>query len=203
MKKILLLLLAFSVLFTACKSEKKKETTKDVSKEKVMYSLFKAKNQVNWVAYKTTEKKPVKGVFKTVKILKNGVGNSIKEAVNNAEFSIPVSSIFSGNAGRDQKLMKFFFGAMENTSLLTGKLSLTDDTTGVASITMNGVTETLPFTYSISDKQFTLQATMDLKKWHAEKAVASLNKACFELHKGADGVSKTWDEVSISIVSVF
>lgn len=29
------------------------------------------------------------------------------------------------------------------------------------------------------------------------KAMEALNQACFELHKGADGVSKTWSEVHI------
>ncbi len=205
MKKTIFVLsvLMFAISFTGCKSEKKKEVKKEVKETVKMYSLFNANNKVNWTAYKTTEKKPVKGTFKTVNITKNGVGNSIKEAVNNAEFSIPVASIFSSNADRDSKLIKLFFGVMNNTELLSGKLMITDATSGTATITMNGITETMPFTYTIENNVFQLEATLDLKKWKAETAIASLNKACFALHKGADGISKTWDEVALHISSTF
>ena len=40
---------------------------------------------------------------------------------------------------------------------------------------------------------------MDLKNWNAIDALNALNKVCFDLHKGADGVSKTWEDVAIEI----
>ncbi len=118
-------------------------------------------------------------------------------------FQFPVSSIFTNNPDRDGKLKKFFFGVMDNTSLLSGKLILTDDTNGIASITMNGITSDLPFTYTIEGKEFKLNATMNLDNWNAQNAVSSLNVACKDLHKAADGISKTWSEVTINITSVF
>lgn len=205
MKKALLLSLfiCFSVQFSSCKTEKKKE---EVTKKEVKvypFSLKTAKNTIDWFAYKTTAKLPVKGTFKKVTITKNGEGNTAKEAISNTEFSIPVSSLFTNDSGRDYKLKKFFFGVMDNTKLLSGKLTLTDDTNGTASITMNGVTADLPFTYTIEGKEFKLTATMNLDNWNAQKAVASINLACKELHKGKDGISKTWSEVAINITSVF
>ena len=92
---------------------------------------------------------------------------------------------------------------MDNTKLLSGKLTLTSDTAGTASITMNDVTKDLPFTYVISGKEFQLKATMDISKWNAEKAVQALNVICKDLHKAADGISKTWDDVAINITTVF
>ena len=92
---------------------------------------------------------------------------------------------------------------MDNTSLLSGKLTLTDDTNGAALITMNGVTADLPFTYTIEGKEFKLNATMNLDNWNAQNAVDSLNVVCKDLHKAADGISKTWSEVSINITSFF
>ena len=44
---------------------------------------------------------------------------------------------------------------------------------------------------------------MNLDDWSAQKAVASINLACKELHKGKDGVSKTWSEVGIDISTTF
>jgi hypothetical protein len=204
MKKLLFitLLLTISFQLTSCKSEEKKKSIKKEAKA-ASFSLETANNSINFIAYKTTDKIPVKGQFKKINITKNGNGNSAKEAINNAEFSIPVSSIFTADVSRDFKLKKFFFGVMDNTSLLSGKLTLTNETNGTASITMNGVTADLPFTYTLEGKEFKLNAIMNLDNWNAQKAVNSLNIACKILHKAADGVSKTWDDVAINITTVF
>ena len=204
MKKIILftLILGISFQLTSCKTEEKKKPEQKEQKI-AAFSLKTAKNTIDWFAYKTTAKLPVKGTFKKVTITKNGEGNTAKEAINNTEFSIPVSSLFTNDAGRDYKLKKFFFGVMDNTKLLSGKLTLTDDTNGTASITMNGVTADLPFTYTIEGKEFKLTSTMNLDNCNAQKAVASINLVCKDLHKGKDGISKTWSEVAINITSVF
>ena len=205
MKKIAFIIFAVTISFqfTSCKSEKKQDTEAKQEVKVAAFSLKTANNSINWVAYKTTEKLPVKGQFKKVTITKNGEGNSAKEAINGAEFSIPVSSIFTADVSRDFKLKKFFFGFMDNTKLLSGKLTLTDDTNGTASITMNGVTADLPFTYTLEGKDFKLTASMNLDNWNAQKAIESLNVACKVLHTGKDGVSKTWNEVAINITSTF
>lgn len=201
MKKALILLTFLSFHFIACKSEAKKEIIPEVKKAK--FSLTNAENTIGWTAYKTTEKIGVNGKFNKINITKKGEGNSIKEAVNEVEFSIPVSSIFTKDKSRDFKIQKFFFGIMDNTSLLSGKLSLEDNTNGIAEITMNGVTEKLPFKYTIEENKFSLSAIMNIEKWNTNKALTSLNQACKELHSGADGISKTWTEVAINITSTF
>lgn len=141
---ILSLLLFVSLNFSSCKSEKptdKSEKRKvEVKKSKSKFSLENANNEINFVAYKTTDKVPVGGQFKKVDISQGGEGNSIKEAIHNAEFSIPVSSLFTQNASRDYKIKKFFFGFMDNTKLLSGKLVLENDSVGYANIKMNGIT---------------------------------------------------------------
>jgi hypothetical protein len=40
--------------------------------------------------------------------LSGGEGNNVKEAINNTEFSIPVSSLFTKDASKDYKIKKFF-----------------------------------------------------------------------------------------------
>lgn len=202
MKKVILLLITIiSFQFSSCKNEEKKEVVK--TEKEAAFSIEKALNTINFTAYKTTDKIGVKGQFKKVNVLKNGKGNSIKEAINNTEFSIPVSSIFTKDESRDFKIKKFFFGAMDNTSLLSGKLILEDDSKGYAEIKMNGETNKLAFNYTITDKKFELNGVLNLTDWKAENALNSLNEACKDLHKGADGVSKTWKEVAINIVTVF
>lgn len=209
MKKIIRLAAVFIAIssIVSCKSEAKKEAP--VKKEEVKaekkaaFILQDADNKINWTAYKTTEKLPVNGQFKKVTITSNGEGNTLKEAINNAEFSIPVSSIFTKDTSRDFKIKKFFFGIMDKTELLSGKLVLENDSIGFSDITMNGVTKKLPFKYTISGKVFNLTGSLKITDWNAQKALTSLNEACKDLHKGTDGVSKTWDEVAINITSTF
>jgi hypothetical protein len=68
---------------------------------------------------------------------------------------------------------------------------------------MNGETKDIPFTYTIVDKIFNMQTTIDVNNWNASAALASLNKVCEDLHKGSDGVSVTWSEVALNITSTF
>lgn len=185
------------------KKEKQKETTPTTVKKTAAFSLQNAQNSIVWFAYKTTDKIAVKGEFKKVNITSGGEGNTAKEAINNAHFSIPVSSIFTKDTSRDFKIRKFFFGVMDKTELLSGKLVLESDTNGYATITMNNTSKNLPFTYTLEGKVFKLKATMKISDWKAEKALEALNLACKDLHTGDDGVSKTWDEVALEITSTF
>jgi hypothetical protein len=204
---IVLSLSLFTALsLTSCKSEKKAdavEGTKIEVKKSAAFSLKNATNEINFTAYKTTGKVPVGGQFKKVDIITEGEGNTIKEAINNVEFSIPVSSIFTKDSSRDFKVKKFFFGVMDHTKLLSGKLVIENDSIGYANIKMNGITEKVSFLYTIDANTFSMKATMDITKWNAVEALNSLNLACKDLHKGADGVSKTWSEVALNIKSTF
>lgn len=182
------------LLFTSCKNDVKKELK---TKQKT-YSLVPKTTVVNWTAYKTTEKVAVKGEFKEINV-KEINGNTAKEALNGLEFSIPISSLFTNNEDRDNKLKKFFFGMMDTTEILSGKLILDSDTTGKVEVKMNGVVNSFPIEYTISGQLVTFNGTLDINNWNAQSALESLNKVCFELHKGSDGVSKTWSEVAINV----
>jgi hypothetical protein len=209
MKRVLILssLVLITFSFSFCKSEKKKDVENqykvEAKKSRFTFSLESAKNEINFIAYKTTDKVPVGGQFKKVDIITGGEGNSIKEAIHNTDFSIPVSSLFTKNTSRDYKIKKFFFGIMDNTKLLSGKLVIENDSIGTASIKMNGVTEKVLFTYTIEATTFSMKATMDITKWNAVEALNSLNTVCRDLHKGEDGVSKTWSDVALNIKSTF
>ena len=181
LNKILLLALAIPLLF-ACNNESLKLDQNNV--------------KVNWTAYKTTDKVPVAGTFKEVKVDNLQTGNTPEEILNGATFSIPVSSLFSDNEDRDNKLKNLFFGAMKSTTLIAGKFIQADKNSSL-SVTMNGVTKEIPVQTDYTNQLFTLKGTLQLSDFETQNAVDSLNKACYELHMGADGVSKTWDEVSI------
>ena len=199
MKKASIIILALTLIFAiSCKNEKKETEQKTEITSIKKYVVTAEATSVEWTAYKTTEKKPVSGKFNVLNF-EDKSGDSALEALNNLSFSIPVSSIFSNKEERDAKLKKSFFEAMLDTEFLKGTLKQQNNSI-VASITMNGITHDLPLNLKITnERQVTMTGTMLLKSWNALDALESLNKACFDLHKGPDGVSKTWDDVAINI----
>lgn len=197
MKKTALLLLTLTLVFSV-QSCKKKEKAKEIG-----YTIDANKTEINWTAFKTTDKVPVKGKFTKLNIDNAHKESSLQEALNNTTFSIPVSSLFTNNPDRDNKLKTLFFGVMKNTSLLSGTLMITDDNSGYVDLTMNGITEKLPFAYTVNGAVASIKTIMNTDSWQAQAALNSINEACFELHKGADGVSKTWSDVAIDIQVYF
>lgn len=201
MKKISLFVMVLILGLTSCKNEKKDTKTETIETAVTKQFVIKPEaTSVKWTAYKTTEKKGVGGEFTTVNFDEKS-GNSPEEALNGLSFSIPISSVFTNDPSntRDAKIKEFFFGAMLDTELLNGTIKYVNNAY-VASLTMNGVTNDLPLYITITDeRRIRLTGTMNLKDWNALEALASLNKVCYDLHKGADGISKTWEDVAIEV----
>jgi polyisoprenoid-binding protein YceI len=197
MKKILnyALILIFTFVLASCEKEKKSVEKTTATKSYVIDAL---KSTVQWTAYKTTDKLPVKGTFKEINILNMNEGSSAPASLEGLEFEIPVSSIFTNDTIRDTKLNTFFFAIMENTLSLKGVFSVENETKGNLALTMNGLTKDLPFSYEMSRDTILINTKMDLNIWQTQAALESLHQACLALHTGPDGVSKTWDEVAIS-----
>lgn len=197
MKNLLLLslLLLMTVTFTSCKEKKNTKATEK------MFTVESEATSINWTAYKTTSKVPVKGQFTDVTIEPPQNALTVVEALNGLKFNIPVSSLFTKDTIRDGKLKKFFFGTMQNTNSITGTLTLTNETAGSVKLTMNGIAKALPITVSINANIATLRATMDLDNWQGQLAIEALNAACSELHSGEDGIPKTWSEVNIEVIT--
>ncbi|MFI1745484.1 YceI family protein [Thalassobellus sediminis] len=200
MKKLSFLVIVLAISLVACKNEKKNEQKPEETAPKVTFVVKPEATSVKWTAYKTTDKKPVGGEFKILKF-ENKSGTTPQEALNNLSFSIPISGVFTNDATntRDAKIKTSFFGAMLDTDILKGTIKVTNNSYS-ASITMNGVTHDLPLDVTITEeRRVKMTGTMNLKDWDALGALESLNKVCFDLHKGADGVSKTWEDVAIEV----
>ena len=69
--------------------------------------------------------------------------------------------------------------------------------------TLNDVSKEYEVESKFENNTFTIHTTVNLADFNANAAVEALNKACFDLHKGADGVSKTWSEVDIEGIVEF
>ena len=200
MKKTLLLtlLIITITLVTSCKETKKPEPSLSAEKG---YSVEPKTTTINWIAYKTTNKVPVKGQFTKLTIENKSKSKTAIEALNNLKFDIPINSLFTKDTIRDGKLKKFFFGSMKNTALISGTIHINNETSGTVDLVMNGISQELPITFVISDQMVTLEAIMDLDNWQAQTALEALNVVCKELHTGEDGISKTWSEVKIEVAT--
>lgn len=200
MKKIYLLVLLFITVTVVISCKKNVKDEKPLTAK--MYTVMADSTIINWTAYKTTSKVPVKGQFSAL-ILENVKKDStVLGALNGLKFQIPVSSLFTNDTLRDGKLKKFFFGAMENTAVIKGTVHMNNENTSTVELTMNGITRELPIAYMITDNRVTIVGNMDLDNWQAKAALEALNVVCKDLHTGDDGISKTWSDVKIEVIAV-
>ena len=197
MKKLSVLILGLAfVTFTSCKKEEKTETPTE-SKEQVKgLTIVNDSTKVMWTGFKTSDKVAVGGRFTQIELKDVKTGNSPEEVLEGVAFSIPVSSLFTDNPDRDSKLKTIFFGAMKNTELLSGILNFRNNQLFMT-LSMNDVTKQIPLEYTYTDNLFSMKTTINLNDFGGGTALAAINKACYELHKGPDGVSKTWEIVDI------
>jgi polyisoprenoid-binding protein YceI len=116
--------------------------------------------------------------------------------------NIDLSKIDTANPGRDETLVKDFFSVLKGKTIegeitdikKTDKHEKGKPRTGSidVKITMNEKTLTIPMKYVYSEGKFDAAGTIDLLDFAASDALSSINKSCFDLHKG-----KTWSDVSI------
>ena len=196
MKKIAVFAFAVALLTTSCKKEEQPEVVVEPTPEVSGLQIITDSTKVNWTAFKTTEKVAVGGSFKSIELKDTKTGETPEEVLEGAAFTIPVSSLFTDNADRDSKLKEFFFGTLKNSELLAGVINFREGKCYMT-LTMNDVTKEIVTEYTYENNLFTLTSTLNLVEFGGEKAIAALNAVCLDLHKGKDGVSKTWELVDI------
>lgn len=162
------------------------------------------KTWIKFGAFKTTDRKEVGGEFKEFTIQGTQQADTHEEIFANATVNIPIYGLDTKDLGRNKRIKDEFFGTMSNTEVLKGKVIgfNTDSSVVNLELTMNDLSKEVSLNYSISGDTIKLHGNIDVLNWEGADAIAALNKACETLHKGADGVSKTWPDVNIYITSV-
>ena len=159
-----------------------------------------------WTAYKTTDKAPVSGTFTATTLSPTQAGPSLAAALDGVSMTIDPASVSSGNEGRDKTLQDKYFGLFAPQAEFTvGVVSVKGDDAGGTvdlNIGMNGVSKTLVFPYQVSpDGTLTAKASLEMLDFGLQAAFDSIHKVCEVLHTGADGVSKTWTDVELSVTA--
>jgi polyisoprenoid-binding protein YceI len=197
MKKVFFIPILSLLFFASCSTNNSNETIEESGVQECYYTINEGSVKVNWVAYKFTEKTPVEGAFDDVKITGLSTLNDLDELINGLSFEIPVASLNSNNPERDEKIKNTFFGALKETPVLKGYVVSVNGDEVVLSLSLNGFTKEVVGQKTFESGIYTFKATLDLKVFDAGFAVQALNKLCYDLHIGADGISKLWDEVEI------
>jgi len=158
---------------------------------------------VTWKAYKTLAKLGVAGQFTSVNYIANKKeGKNFTELFVGSKVSIDISTIDTKNKSRDKTLVSEFFGKLKGKTIdgVIKDIQADKPVNGkrvyhgivIISITINGKTLLIPMRYNYKNENFRATGTIDLFDFEAKDALSSINKSCFDLHKG-----KTWNDVTI------
>jgi polyisoprenoid-binding protein YceI len=155
---------------------------------------------VGWTAFKTTQKTPVKGSFKKLAVHGKLTQKSLSALLQGLHVMVDLKSADTGNPARDKTLQDYFFSKLTGSvHTHVGKVSEKDHTFNM-DLWLNGKSKTIPFHYELNEQgQFAATGTMDILEFGGNNALDSLHKQCENLHKGPDGVSKTWSEVDLNL----
>jgi hypothetical protein len=171
-----------------------------VNPETCMYGFNEAETKVSWNAYKTTDKVKVMGYFETLTTDRTGMMyNSIQEFVNGIKFSINSSSSFSGDAARDISVRDYFFNLFTENFEINGTLEMVSPKQVTAYLDIYGTDTPVLLSYDVSEGILLMKGSISLNEIGAINAYNSIHEKCIDLHRGIDGISKTWDTVDISI----
>ncbi len=179
----LLLLLNISLLA----KDKPKECT---------YYLDKSSIVIGWSAFKTPEKVGVKGSFNGASVSIYDKANSLEELLVGSMAVIDTRYLTTSNAKRDKTIFDNFFSYFNPFPMIKTSIVNVDEKNLLLNliISMNGKSKSIPMEFKVVNGYFQAIGTLDLKDFALSTALDTLNKACFDLHKGV-----TWSEVEIAL----
>lgn len=203
MKNIYISGLGLLLLFSSCSGgEETQEPSSEQTVENCIYTYNPALTKLDWTAFKFLRKAGVPGTFTTINVEGSKSGGNPKSIIESLSFSIPVSSVETNNLDRNKKIDSLFFGKLNNTALLSGKVvDLGDNGKAILLVTMNDISNEVEGDYTLNDNIFTFNTEINVERWNAQSGIKSLNEACKDLHTDAengDTESKLWSEVTIS-----
>jgi hypothetical protein len=195
----LVLLSSALLAISACNKEEKKAEVASKTKEKknCIYSIESSK--VNWTAYKFTEKVGVGGSFDSVKTLAPSQSINPVKALENASVEIKASSVNSNLALRDERIQRLFFNPLVDSGNIRAIVKeLGPNGSGTLVVVLNGIEKEVKF-QSEYKEALTLKANLNTSDFNAQSSIAALNEECKDVHRGKDGKSVLWPDVSVEV----
>lgn len=193
------LVAALSLGLGACTASKKSACTYQTDPKQI---------QIGWTAFKFTEKLAVKGRFGKFQAMGPGSADSLEKLLTGLHMDIDGASVETDNPARNATIQQFFFEKFNPPSAIHAMVTKLegDDQKGTLTINlkMNGVAKDLAFPYTVdANGLLDAKASIDMLDFSLQPAYDSLHQACEDLHKGKDGVSKTWTQVDLAVSGSF
>ncbi|HRO76340.1 MAG TPA: YceI family protein [Crocinitomicaceae bacterium] len=177
-------------------------TANEATVEKCVYSYDNTSSKVGFTAYKFLSKAGVGGAFNEINVTNANEDEDAIHVIEGLNFEIPIASLNTKDAGRDENISKFFFATINTDKILGKVIALNPNGEAILEITLNGITNKVVGQYTFEeDVNFHFNAEIDVNEWNAEKGLTALNTQCKELHTdhaNGDKESKLWSEVAIA-----
>ncbi len=207
MKKILFAI-SSAVIISACggggDTATAEKPLKDTFPLYCTYLYDASSTTIGFGAFKFTEKKEVKGEF--IKFTVEGTEENDRPffVFKSATFKIEVEGLNTNDQARDYNIKSSFFAKMDSTSIITGKvkeiyLDSVNNYCVLVTLKLNNVEKDIEMALRQEGDVVSITGSINLNDFKAQKALASLNTTCKDLHKGSDGKSVTWPEVNIYV----
>lgn len=149
--------------------------------------------KVKWLAYKTPKKVAVQGEFEKFSI-NSAKSDDVVGSLRDATFIIDSSSVSTGNADRDNKIVKNFFTEDGKAIKIAGKFSSKEPTKVKAQLEIQGVSKEVTFASEKKDGSLILTTDINVLDFSLKENLSRINLACKALHEGI-----TWPDVKIVI----
>lgn len=163
-------------------------------------STTEATIEIGWIAYKYPvfeERVGVSGTFNDYEIGFINKSEDIIEKLTYAEISIPTSSVMVGDhETRTSNVYNYFFKYF--TTRIRGRINSIDETEAMVAITINGITQNIPFSVSIDKAKCNIVfngSIENINPFGAEIAFNRLNEVCGEFHNDF-----VWSDIDIEIL---
>ncbi len=174
------------------------------------FELDTSSIQINWTAFKTTQKVPVQGSFTEVTLMgETKVKGTLSDFLQQIEAEIPLkakTSIRTGNPARDETLFVHFFKRLKNYQKIHGSIAQFqgNDNEGTFNLNlkMNGRELGVPMRFTREKSgHFEAKGGIDILDFNGKGPLEALHHSCEALHTGPDGISKTWPIVEIKLIA--
>ena len=200
MKKIVILIYCVII---GCSSGNNniEQTNIESPKEDIIYTVDSENIKVIWAGYKTTSKVKVVGLFEEFFFNKEGQEfESINNLLDGLEFEVFINSSNSGDPIRDLNLKNNFFKLLAKEFSIKGNFRQIEKDSLTSFFSHLPENQNLKLGYTYQNEILEIKGRVNLvNQFGGQKAFENIHKLCYELHKGDDGISKTWEEIEIHI----